>query len=32
VDGGGWRDVHHIRNRDEFFRAFDESRDLCMCY
>jgi hypothetical protein len=32
VDGGGWRDVHHIHNRDEFFRAFDHSRDLCMMY
>jgi len=20
VDGGGWRDVYHVRNRDEFFR------------
>jgi hypothetical protein len=32
IDGGGWRDVHHIHNRDEFFRAYDESRDLCMVY
>ena len=32
VDGGGWRDVHHIRNRDDFFRAYDQSRDLCMMY
>jgi hypothetical protein len=32
VDGGGWRDVHHIRNREEFFRAYDQSRDLCMMY
>jgi len=32
VDGGGWRDVHHIHNRDEFFRAYDQSRDLCMMY
>jgi hypothetical protein len=30
VDGGGWRDVHHVHNRDEFFRAYDQSRDLCM--
>jgi len=30
IDGGGWRDVHHVRNRDEFFRAYDQSRDLCM--
>lgn len=32
VDGGGWRDVHQVRNREEFFRAYDESRDLCMMY
>ncbi len=32
VDGGGWRDVHHVHNRDEFFRAYDQSRDLCMVY
>ena len=32
VDGGGWRDVHHIHNRDEFFHAYDQSRDLCMLY
>lgn len=30
VDGGGWRDVHHVHNPDEFFRAYDQSRDLCM--
>ncbi|HTW61628.1 MAG TPA: hypothetical protein VMD55_07435 [Terracidiphilus sp.] len=32
VNGGGWRDVHHIRSREEFFRAYDQSRDLCMMY
>jgi hypothetical protein len=32
VDGGGWRDVYHIHNREEFFHAFDQSRDLCMMY
>ena len=32
VDGGGWRDVYHIRNREEFFNAYDQSRDLCMLY
>jgi hypothetical protein len=32
VDGGGWRDVHHIHNREEFFSAFDQSHDLCMMY
>ena len=30
VDGGGWRDVHHVHNRDDFFCAYDQSRDLCM--
>jgi hypothetical protein len=30
IDGGGWRDVHHVHNRDEFFRAYDQSRELCM--
>ncbi|HKR27502.1 MAG TPA: hypothetical protein VJS11_08600, partial [Acidobacteriaceae bacterium] len=30
VNGGGWRDVYHVHNRDEFFRAYDQSRDLCM--
>ncbi len=29
-DGGGWRDVYHIHNREEFFHAYDQSRDLCM--
>ena len=29
-DGGGWRDVHHVHNPDEFFRAYDSTRDLCM--
>jgi hypothetical protein len=32
VDGGGWRDVYHVRNREEFFAAYDQSRDLCMTY
>ena len=32
VDGGGWRDVYHVQNREEFFRAYDQSRDLCMIY
>jgi hypothetical protein len=30
VDGGGWRDVYHVHNREEFFHAYDQSRDLCM--
>jgi glutathione synthase/RimK-type ligase-like ATP-grasp enzyme len=32
VDGGGWRDVYEVHNREEFFRAYDQSRDLCMVY
>ena len=32
IDGGGWRDVHHVRSREEFFAAYDQSRDLCMVY
>jgi len=32
VDGGGWKDVYHVHNRDEFFRAYDQSRDLCMLF
>ena len=32
VNGGGWRDVHHIHNRDEFFKAYDQSHRLCMMY
>lgn len=32
IDGGGWRDVHHIHNQEEFFRAYDQSRDLCMMF
>jgi hypothetical protein len=29
-DGGGWRDVFHVHNEQEFFEAYDKSRDLCM--
>ncbi len=32
VNGGGWRDVFSVNSRDEFFRAYDQSRDLCMMY
>ncbi len=32
VDGGGWRNVSHVHNRQEFFAAYDQSRDLCMMY
>src|SRR6201996_5599314 len=29
-DGGGWRDVFHVHNAEEFFHAYDQTRDLCM--
>jgi hypothetical protein len=29
-DGGGWKDVYKVRNTEEFFAAYDQSRDLCM--
>lgn len=29
-DGGGWRDVYHVHGPDDFFAAYDQSRDLCM--
>ena len=29
-DGGGWKDVYHVRNVTEFFNAYDQSRDLAM--
>ncbi len=29
-DGGGWRDVHKVNNPEEFFEAYDSTRDLCM--
>ena len=29
-DGGGWRDVYHVHDRDDFFRAYDQTRDLAM--
>ena len=32
VHGGGWRDVYHIHNRDEFFRDYDKSGNLAMMY
>lgn len=32
VDGGGWRDVYPVHSREEFFAAYDQSRDLCMMY
>ena len=32
VDGGGWKDVHHVHSPEQFFHAYDRSRDLCMMY
>jgi glutathione synthase/RimK-type ligase-like ATP-grasp enzyme len=32
IDGGGWRNVHRVHSRQEFFAAYDQSRDLCMMY
>jgi hypothetical protein len=32
VDGGGWKDVYHVHNPQEFFWAYDQSRDLCMLF
>ncbi len=29
-DGGGWCDVFPVHNREEFFAAYDQTRDLCM--
>ena len=29
-DGGGWRDVSKVTSPDEFFAAYDQTRDLCM--
>jgi len=29
-DGGGWRDVYHVHTPEDFFRAYDQTRDLCM--
>lgn len=32
IDGGGGRDVYEVHNREEFFQAYDQTRDLCMVY
>ncbi len=29
-DGGGWRDVFHVHDPEQFFDAYDQTRDLCM--
>ncbi len=30
ANGGGWRDVYKCENEEEFFAAYDRTRDLCM--
>jgi hypothetical protein len=32
IDGRGWRGVSEVRNRDEFFTAYDASGTQCMVY
>jgi len=32
IDGGGWQDVYEVRSREEFFAAYEKSRELCMVY
>jgi len=29
-DGGGWKSVYKVNSPEEFFKAYDESQDLCM--
>ncbi|MGE3468882.1 MAG: RimK family alpha-L-glutamate ligase [Vicinamibacterales bacterium] len=29
-DGGGWRDVYHVKSREDFFRDYDRTRTHCM--
>lgn len=29
-NGGGWRDVFHVHTPEDFFNAYDQTRDLCM--
>src|SRR5690242_11503711 len=29
-DGGGWKDVYKVNSPEEFFNAYDQSRELCM--
>ncbi len=29
-DGGGWRDVYKVSSPEELFRAYDQTRSLCM--
>jgi glutathione synthase/RimK-type ligase-like ATP-grasp enzyme len=32
INSGGWRNVFEVRGREEFFCAYDRSRELCMVY
>jgi hypothetical protein len=32
IDGGGWRDVHRVQGREEFFRVYDQTGSLAMMY
>jgi hypothetical protein len=29
-DGGGWKDVYQVKSVEEFFEAYNQTRDLCM--
>jgi hypothetical protein len=29
-DGGGWKNVYHVHTAEEFFKAYNESGQLCM--
>ena len=29
-NGGGWRDVYQVHTPEDFFNAYDQTRDLCM--
>ena len=31
-DGGGWKNVYRIDSKEDFFKAYDESSDICMTY
>ena len=31
-DGGGWKNVYKIESEADFFKAYDESEDICMTY
>lgn len=31
-DGGGWKNVYNIHDEQDFFKAYDESGDICMTF